>query len=112
MFGENDVRRSAAPISSAIEWKALLKMASSMGSVCADMNHQVQEFIDCDPAVGRDEGGRAVFDDHGRALKGVARSQLVTGVQATGEPSTLCIHLFLSDQRTASVAGLLRMFCC
>src|SRR5579883_1869116 len=32
MFGENAVRRRAAPISSAMEWKMFLKISSSMGS--------------------------------------------------------------------------------
>ena len=32
MFGENAVRRSAAPISSAMEWKIFLKISSSIGS--------------------------------------------------------------------------------
>src|SRR5258706_14724449 len=33
MFGENAVRRNAAPISSAMEWKACLKIPNSMGSM-------------------------------------------------------------------------------
>ena len=32
MLGENAVRRNAAPISSAMEWKRFLKISSSMGS--------------------------------------------------------------------------------
>src|SRR5712672_3403316 len=32
MLGENAVRRRAAPISSAMEWKRLLKISSSTGS--------------------------------------------------------------------------------
>src|SRR5579863_10276826 len=32
MFGENAVRRSAAPISSAMEWYRFLKISSSTGS--------------------------------------------------------------------------------
>ena len=36
MFGENAVRRSAAPISSATEWKMFLKISSSTGSRVMD----------------------------------------------------------------------------
>src|SRR5579862_2717451 len=46
MLGENAVRRSAAPISSAIEWKRFLKISSSMGSRRTDISVKGASVLD------------------------------------------------------------------
>src|SRR5229473_2414560 len=51
MLGENAVRRSAAPISSAMEWKRFLKTSSSTGS--RRMRRSVPETCGWSLVVGR-----------------------------------------------------------
>src|SRR5579863_2112336 len=65
MLGEKAERRSAAPISSATEWKRFLKISSSAASTRMLSHHQVAVFIHIAGPVRRDDGGRAVLHDDG-----------------------------------------------
>src|SRR5437764_11959868 len=110
MFGENDVRRRVAPISSAMEWKALLKIASSIGSVCADIDHHVQKTIHFDPTACRNERGRAVFSHNSRAGKNVTGSELFALVHKPGEPISVAVDLIIPEDRLPPIRALFLVF--
>src|SRR5436305_417636 len=110
MFGENDVRRRVAPISSAMEWKALLKIASSIGSVCADIDHHVQKTIHFDATAWRNERGRAVFRHNSRAVKNVTGSQLSPFVHNPGEPISVAVDLLIPEYRLPSLRAFFLVF--
>src|SRR5579863_12848 len=76
MLGEKAERRSAAPISSATEWKRFLKISSSAASTRMLSQHQVAVFIHIAGPVRRHDGGRAVLDDDGGSCE----------FRATGQP--------------------------
>src|SRR6476469_2326076 len=107
MFGENDVRRRAAPISSAMEWNALLNIASSMGSVCADIDHHVEEGVELDATIGRHERGRTVFGHNRRSREDVTGSELLAIVDTARYPASVAMDLLLTHDRVCDVAQFL-----
>src|SRR3954447_20169626 len=103
MFGENEVRRKAAPISSAMEWKALLKIASSMGAACADINHHVQQAGYLHPGPGRNERGRAVFCHDGGPGENITGPEPFAVVNQTRQPVSVGVYLLLGNYSLPAV---------
>src|SRR3954471_15077155 len=110
MLGENEVRRRAAPISSAMEWNALLKIASSIGSVCADIDHHVEKPVYFNVTLGRNEGSRAVFRHDRRSLESVTSSELVPVVDKTRLPTSVRVYFFLCKHRLPAIGPLSLLF--
>src|SRR3954453_2851727 len=103
MFGENEVGRKAAPISSAMELKALLKIASSMGSACADINHHVQELVHLYPAPGRNERGRAVFCHDCGPGENITGPEPFPALNQTRQPVSVGVYLLLGNHSLPAV---------
>src|SRR5258708_40340426 len=111
MFGENAERRSAAPISSATEWKMFLNISRRVGSilgtrgdrartsrlVLARMGPRFFGFGQQDLAIGIDlgsparghQGCRTVFGDHGGGCEGNCPAQVFAIDTSRGLPSPL-----------------------
>src|SRR5580692_877692 len=98
MFGENAERRSAAPISSATEWKIFLNISSRVGStfgarkacsresrlpvarmcprLCWLGQQDLAIAIDSGPPACRNQRRRAVLRNHSGAREGITAAQL------------------------------------
>src|SRR5437764_12089362 len=86
MFAEKAERRSAAPISSAIEWRRFLKISSSAASIfTVTLQAQVEMFVHSACKIGRDDGSRAVFGDHPGTLELNASRKRLTRVKSSGK---------------------------
>src|SRR5574340_1140690 len=89
MFGEKAARRSAAPISSATEWKRFLKISRRVGSnrksglFC--MQDEIPITIYAGPPARRYERCGTVFDHDGRASKAMAGAELRAVVDGSSE---------------------------
>src|SRR5207247_1059468 len=79
MLGEKEVRRRAAPMSSAMEWNALLNSPNSIGSTrvlaIAHLNNEVAPGIHASTRSRRQHGCRAVFGNYRRPCEDIAGRQ-------------------------------------
>src|SRR5438876_12012604 len=79
MLGEKEVRRRAAPISSAMEWNALLKSPNSLGPTrvlaIAHLNNEVAPGIHASTRSRRQHGCRAVLGNYRRTGEDIAGRQ-------------------------------------
>src|SRR5580692_5937817 len=104
MLGEKAERRKAAPISSAMEWKRLLKISSSAGSslriirlMCAPLQDQIAFTIHPAAKVRRHHRGGAVLRHDSRSVERVSRRKLRPVIEgsvhhAGFKPNLLSIH--------------------
>src|SRR4051794_26908688 len=65
MFGENPVRFSVTPISSAIDRKRFLNTSKSIGATRISARNHVSETVDPESKIGRHDNGRVSTRDDG-----------------------------------------------
>src|SRR5579875_2957677 len=88
MLGEKADRRSAAPISSAIEWKRFLNISSSAGSIRIVSQHQIQMGVHSARKARRNNRCGTVFHDHCRPEKLRTRSETLASIKR-GPPKAI-----------------------
>src|SRR5882762_10418081 len=127
MFGENEVRLSAAPISSAMEWVALLKTASSIGSIeissmllgrlfsliavamLVYLDDQIAICVDADAAKRRQHRCGTVLRNESRASERVACHELLSAVYFAFNPTALEVN---KARFNHSLIAIARLTCC